>query len=48
MSFPALSDLRATARVVSLPLVTRFRGIDAREALMLEGPQGWRLFSPFV
>lgn len=48
MSFPALSDLRATARVVSLPLVTRFRGIDAREALLLEGPQGWTEFSPFV
>ena len=48
MSFPALSDLRAKARVVSLPLVTRFRGIDAREALLLEGPQGWTEFSPFV
>ncbi|MBD3758435.1 MAG: o-succinylbenzoate synthase [Microbacterium sp.] len=48
VSFPALSDLRATARVVSLPLVTRFRGIDAREALLLEGPQGWTEFSPFV
>ena len=48
MSFPALSDLRATARVVSLPPVTRFRGIDAREALLLEGPQGWTEFSPFV
>lgn len=48
MSIPALSDLRATARVVSLPLVTRFRGIDTREALLLEGPEGWTEFSPFV
>jgi O-succinylbenzoate synthase len=45
---PPLSDLLATARVVALPLVTRFRGIDVREALLLEGPEGWTEFSPFV
>jgi o-succinylbenzoate synthase len=45
---PPLSDLLATARVVALPLVTRFRGIDVREALLLEGPQGWTEFSPFA
>nr|WP_208382336.1 o-succinylbenzoate synthase [Microbacterium ulmi] len=45
---PALSDLIATARVVTLPLATRFRGIDVREALLLEGPEGWTEFSPFV
>ncbi|HEY1530634.1 MAG TPA: o-succinylbenzoate synthase [Galbitalea sp.] len=44
----ALSDLLATARVVALPLATRFRGIDTREALLLEGPAGWTEFSPFV
>jgi o-succinylbenzoate synthase len=44
----ALSELLATARVVSLPLSTRFRGIDTREALLLEGPAGWTEFSPFV
>jgi o-succinylbenzoate synthase len=44
----ALSDLLGVARVVSLPLSTRFRGIDAREALLLEGPAGWTEFSPFV
>ena len=43
-----LSDLLATARVVSLPLTTRFRGLDTREALLLEGPAGWTEFSPFV
>ena len=43
-----LSELLATARVVSLPLVTRFRGIDTREALLLEGPAGWTEFSPFI
>jgi O-succinylbenzoate synthase len=47
MSVP-LNDLLGTARVVSLPLTTRFRGIDAREAVLFEGPQGWTEFSPFV
>lgn len=45
---PDLTDLLATARVVALPLVTRFRGIDVREALLLHGPEGWTEFSPFV
>ncbi|WP_065571448.1 o-succinylbenzoate synthase [Microbacterium oleivorans] len=48
MLLPPLADLRATARVVSLPLHTRFRGIDVREALLLEGPEGWTEFSPFI
>nr|WP_235508211.1 o-succinylbenzoate synthase [Agromyces sp. Soil535] len=45
---PTLDDLLSTARVVVLPLVTRFRGIDVREAMLLEGPEGWTEFSPFV
>ncbi|MFD4422290.1 o-succinylbenzoate synthase [Agromyces sp. NPDC058484] len=45
---PPLADLVATARVVALPLVTRFRGIDVREALLFEGPEGWTEFSPFT
>ncbi|HEY5223137.1 MAG TPA: o-succinylbenzoate synthase [Microbacteriaceae bacterium] len=45
---PELSDLLATARVVSLPMTTRFRGITAREALLVEGTAGWSEFSPFV
>ncbi|MCD1572665.1 o-succinylbenzoate synthase [Agromyces mediolanus] len=45
---PSLHELLATARVVALPLVTRFRGIDVREALLLEGPEGWTEFSPFA
>ncbi|GAA1854408.1 o-succinylbenzoate synthase [Microbacterium koreense] len=44
----ALSDILATARVVALPLATRFRGVDVREAVLFEGPQGWSEFSPFV
>jgi O-succinylbenzoate synthase len=45
---PPLSDLLGSARVVSLPMHTRFRGVDTREALLFEGPQGWAEFSPFV
>jgi len=45
---PPLADLLATARVVALPLHTRFRGVDVREALLFEGPQGWAEFSPFT
>src|SRR5690606_31901521 len=45
---PSLAELLSTARVVALPMSTRFRGVDVREALLLEGPQGWAEFSPFV
>ena len=45
---PPLHDLLATARVVALPLVTRFRGLDVREALLVEGPEGWAEFAPFA
>ena len=44
----SLDDLLGTARVVSLPLVSRFRGIELREAVVLEGPNGWTEFSPFT
>lgn len=45
---PTLPELLGSARVVALPLVTRFRGIDTREALLLKGPHGWAEFSPFA
>lgn len=45
---PTAAELLATARVVALPMSTRFRGVDVREALLLEGPEGWTEFSPFV
>ena len=44
----SLPDLLDTARVVSLPLASRFRGIEVREALVMLGPHGWTEFSPFV
>ncbi len=43
-----MSELREAARVVALPLVTRFRGIETREVLLLDGPAGWSEFSPFL
>ena len=45
---PDVDDLLETMRVVALPLVTRFRGITVREAVLLEGPEGWTEFAPFV
>jgi O-succinylbenzoate synthase len=45
---PALTDLLATSRVVSLPLRQPFRGITTREAMLFEGPEGWTEFSPFL
>ncbi|MGY2128754.1 o-succinylbenzoate synthase [Blastococcus sp. SYSU DS0617] len=35
------------ARVYSVPLRTRFRGIDVRDGVLLRGPAGWGEFSPF-
>lgn len=45
---PPLADLLDSARVVALPMHSRFRGVDTREALLFEGPEGWAEFSPFV
>ena len=45
---PHLNDVLASAHVVSIPLKSRFRGIEVREAVLVEGPQGWTEFSPFT
>jgi O-succinylbenzoate synthase len=45
---PPLAEVLDGAAVVALPLVTRFRGIDVREAMLLRGPDGWTEFSPFA
>ena len=34
-------------RPFSIPLRTRFRGVDAREGVLVQGPVGWGEFSPF-
>ncbi|MFM7030208.1 MAG: o-succinylbenzoate synthase [Micrococcales bacterium] len=42
------SAIRESARVVSIPMRTRFRGVMEREALLFEGPNGWAEWSPFL
>lgn len=44
---PSVGELLAAARVVSIPMRVRFRGVDAREAVLLRGPAGWGEFAPF-
>jgi len=48
MATPALTDILSSARVVSLPLRTRFRGVVDREVMLFEGPNGWAEWSPFL
>ncbi|MBU2315782.1 MAG: o-succinylbenzoate synthase [Actinobacteria bacterium] len=47
-ALPELDDVLARSHVVSVPLVTRFRGVDRREAVLLDGPAGWSEFAPFL
>ncbi|WP_308198763.1 o-succinylbenzoate synthase [Rhodococcus sp. F64268] len=46
-AIPPLDEVLAAAVVVSLPMRVRFRGITAREVVLLEGPAGWGEFGPF-
>jgi O-succinylbenzoate synthase len=43
-----LDDLLATLRVITLPTRTNFRGVTYREVALMQGPQGWAEFSPFL
>ena len=43
-----LDDLLATLRVISLPTRTNFRGVTYREVALIQGPEGWGEFSPFL
>ena len=43
-----LDDLLATLRVIALPTRTNFRGVTVREVALMQGPQGWGEFSPFL
>src|SRR3954462_12778154 len=45
---PPLHEVLADAHLVALPLVTRFRSIELREAMLFRGRQGWTEFSPFT
>lgn len=44
---PGAEEILERARVLLLPLRTRFRGIGVREVLLVEGPAGWAEFSAF-
>jgi O-succinylbenzoate synthase len=35
-------------KVVELPLISKFRGINKREIALFEGSAGWSEFSPFL
>ncbi|PPG38302.1 o-succinylbenzoate synthase [Pseudoclavibacter sp. RFBA6] len=48
MQLPEIDDLLARTHIVTLPLVTRFRGVDAREAAIIRGTHAWSEFSPFL
>nr|WP_255414093.1 o-succinylbenzoate synthase [Corynebacterium sp. 13CS0277] len=41
-------ELLDRAHVVALPMRVRFRGIETREAVLIDGPAGWGEFAPFV
>jgi O-succinylbenzoate synthase len=45
---PDLPELLERMHVVAIPLHTRFRGQSVRELAVLEGPEGWTEFSPFL
>jgi O-succinylbenzoate synthase len=48
MAAVRLDDLLHRLHVVALPMRMRFRGITTREVALIEGPQGWGEFAPFV
>lgn len=42
-----MDDGIGQVRVWSVPMRTRFRGIDVRDGVLVHGPAGWGEFSPF-
>jgi O-succinylbenzoate synthase len=36
----------ATAKVLSIPMRIKFRGVTTREVVIFEGPYGWAEWSP--
>ena len=41
-------QILATAKALSIPMRTKFRGLTSREVLLFEGPNGWAEWSPFT
>ena len=48
MTKPSVDEILDRAHVVALPMAVRFRGVDTREALLIDGPAGWGEFAPFL
>ncbi|MHA7154025.1 o-succinylbenzoate synthase [Arthrobacter sp. TMN-50] len=46
-TLPSSAELRSAAKVVSIPMRVKFRGVLHREALLIHGSAGWGEFSPF-
>lgn len=44
---PSLAEVLDAAVPFALPLRRRFRGLDVREGVLIEGPAGWGEFAPF-
>ena len=40
-------QILSTARVLSIPMRVKFRGVTTREVVLFEGPYGWAEWSPF-
>lgn len=47
-TLPALDNVRDRARVVTCPLRVPFRGVTEREVMLVEAPNGWVEWSPFL
>lgn len=45
--YDMINDILASARPFSIPLKNRFRGVEVREGLLLDGPASWAEFAPF-
>jgi len=41
-------QILASAKVLAIPMRTKFRGLTTREVLLFEGPNGWAEWSPFT
>lgn len=46
--YPSLEQLLSCTHIVSIPLITKFRGVHFREAAIISGPKRWAEFSPFL
>ncbi len=43
-----LEEILSSFKLFKLPMRTRFRGVEEREVAIIEGPQGYGEFSPFL